>query len=182
MRVHITGASGSGTTTLGFALSERLGITHFDTDDYYWMQTDPGYVEPRPMPERLTRLTEELGAAPGWILSGSMCGWGDPILSRLDLVVFLYVETGLRMARLRERERREYGEEALAPGGRMHGNHVSFLHYAASYDYGDLQMRSLARHDAWLADLSCPVLRFEGDVPTEEQVAGVVSALEEQQT
>jgi adenylate kinase family enzyme len=182
MRVHITGASGSGTTTLGFELSERLGIPHFDTDDYYWMQTDPGYVEPRPMPERLTRLTDELGAAPGWVLSGSMCGWGDPILSRLDLVVFLYVETGLRMARLRERERREYGEEALAPGGRMHGNHVSFLHYAASYDYGDLQMRSLARHDAWLADLACPVLRFEGDVPTEEQVAGVVSALEEQQT
>ncbi len=181
MQVHITGASGSGTTTLGVALSARLGISHFDTDDYYWMPTDPGYVEPRPMPERLARLADDLDTEPGWVLSGSMCGWGDPIISRLDLVVFLYVDTGVRMARLREREHREYGQEALAPGGRMHGNHVAFLHYAASYDYGDLQMRSLTRHDAWLADLSCPVLRFEGDVRTEEQVADVLSALEEQQ-
>lgn len=181
MRVHITGASGSGTTTLGVALAERLAIPHFDTDDFYWEPTDPGYVIPRRMPERLARLRDELDAEPGWVLSGSLCGWGDPIIPRLDLVVFLYVATGLRMARLRERELLEYGEEALAPGGRLYGNHVSFLHYAASYDEGDLHMRSRARHEAWLADLPCRVLRFEGEIPTEKQVAGVIDALEEEQ-
>ena len=33
-RLHTLGASGSGTTTLGRALAERLQCPHFDTDDY----------------------------------------------------------------------------------------------------------------------------------------------------
>ena len=38
-RIHILGASGSGTTTLGRALAERLQCRHFDTDDYFWLPT-----------------------------------------------------------------------------------------------------------------------------------------------
>jgi len=37
-RIHILGASGSGTTTLGRALAERLQCPHFDTDDYFWLR------------------------------------------------------------------------------------------------------------------------------------------------
>ena len=40
-RIHILGASGSGTTTLGRALAERLQCPHFDADDYFWVPTDP---------------------------------------------------------------------------------------------------------------------------------------------
>ena len=36
-RIHILGAAGSGTTTLGRALAERLQCPHFDTDDYFWL-------------------------------------------------------------------------------------------------------------------------------------------------
>jgi adenylate kinase family enzyme len=36
VRVHIFGASGSGTTTLGRTLAERLGVRFFDGDDYFW--------------------------------------------------------------------------------------------------------------------------------------------------
>ena len=34
-RIHLFGASGSGTTTLGVALAERLAIAHFDSDNFY---------------------------------------------------------------------------------------------------------------------------------------------------
>jgi hypothetical protein len=37
-RIHILGASGSGTTTLGHALAARLQCPHFDTDAYFWYQ------------------------------------------------------------------------------------------------------------------------------------------------
>jgi len=40
-RIHILGASGSGTTTLGRALAERLQYPHFETDDYFWLPTAP---------------------------------------------------------------------------------------------------------------------------------------------
>lgn len=178
MKLHITGASGSGTTTLGLALCERLKAQHYDTDDYFWTPTDPPFEEPRPMPERLERLSEELDASLDWVLSGSIGHWGDPLIPRFDLVVFLLVPTGVRLARLRDREQRYFGNEALAPGGRMHENHVAFLDWAASYDDGGLEMRSLARHIAWLETLPCCVTRLEGEMTTEEQVEAVVSAVE----
>ena len=44
-RIHITGASGFGVSTLGGALAARLGCAHLDTDDFYWLPTDPPYRE-----------------------------------------------------------------------------------------------------------------------------------------
>jgi hypothetical protein len=40
-RIHILGAAGSGTPTLGRTLAERLQYPHFDTDAYFWVPTDP---------------------------------------------------------------------------------------------------------------------------------------------
>ena len=34
-KIHILGASGSGTSTLGNSLAEVLPHTHLDTDDYF---------------------------------------------------------------------------------------------------------------------------------------------------
>ncbi|HIP76906.1 MAG TPA: adenylate kinase, partial [Kiloniellaceae bacterium] len=56
IRLHITGASGSGTSTLGRALSEHLGIAQFDTDDFYWQPSDPPYTVKRSAEERLRLL------------------------------------------------------------------------------------------------------------------------------
>lgn len=36
-RIHILGASGVGTSTLGKALADKLNYCHLDTDDYYWL-------------------------------------------------------------------------------------------------------------------------------------------------
>ena len=47
-RVHVFGASGSGTTTLGRALAEALGSVHLDTDAYFWESTDPPFTTIRP--------------------------------------------------------------------------------------------------------------------------------------
>jgi adenylate kinase family enzyme len=171
------GASGAGTTTLGAALGERYAATHLDTDDYFWMPTDPPFEETRPMPERLELLTADLDGASSWALSGSICGWGDPLIQRFELVVFLQVPTELRLARLRDRETMEFGAEALAPGGRMHRNHVEFMEWAAGYDDGDLEMRSLARHTAWLEGLRCPVLRLDGEMTIAKQLDAAESML-----
>ena len=38
--IHIFGASGSGTTTLGKKICSELGYTLMDTDAYYWIPTE----------------------------------------------------------------------------------------------------------------------------------------------
>lgn len=58
--IHILGASGSGTTTLGRALTEHLNYTHFDTDTYLWLPTDPPSIEKRERTERQQLLMNDL--------------------------------------------------------------------------------------------------------------------------
>jgi adenylate kinase family enzyme len=172
--VHITGGSGAGTTTLGGALADRLRCVHLDTDDFYWLPTDPPYRDKRASPQRIALLEAavmESGDA-GCVLSGSLDGWGDPLIRWFRLVVFLRVPTDVRIARLRAREARRYGA-AIEPGGPRHDVSQAFLTWASRYESGMLPGRSLRRHEAWLADLPCPVVRLDGSWPTDALVDAV---------
>lgn len=52
-RLHVLGASGSGTTTLARALANHWSAPHADADDYFWVPTNPPYVEKRPEADRV---------------------------------------------------------------------------------------------------------------------------------
>jgi adenylate kinase family enzyme len=168
-RIHILGASGSGTTALGKALTETLGCHHHDTDDYYWLPTNPPFQEKRAPDARLSLLHQALAADESWILSGSLCGWGDVFVPYFTLVVFLWLPPEIRMERLRQRERFRYGT-AVLPGGARYEECLRFLEWAAEYDEGGLEMRSLKRHEQWMTHLTCPVIRIDGDRSLEEKV------------
>ena len=172
-RIHIVGASGSGTTTLGEALAHRIGGAHLDTDAYFWMATDPPFTTRRPVEERLQLLGVDLDRHVSWMLTGSLIGWGDVLIPRFDLVVFLYVPPDVRMARIVERERQRYGS-AIDPGGPMHAASKEFIAWAASYDDPAFAGRSLARHRAWIEGLPCPVVEIAGTPTVEESVARVL--------
>jgi adenylate kinase family enzyme len=177
IRIHIIGASGTGTTTLGRALAYAHQLQHFDTDDYLWVESDPPYQQIRPKEERLQRLEADLRQGDRWVLSGSLSGWGDPLRAFFDLVVFLYVPTGVRLERLRRRETERFGLQELLPGGRMHQNHTEFMQWASRYDEADESTRSLRLHRQWLETLQCPVLRLEGERSIDEQVERVTDQL-----
>jgi len=170
-RIHIVGASGSGTTTLGRAIAQAFGHAHLDTDDYYWEPTDPPFQVTREPAAREALLGAALDAHPRWVLSGSLCGWGDVFIPRFDLVVFLLATPEIRLARLLERERRRFGAHALAPGGAMHAAHGAFMAWAAGYDDGGEDMRSRRMHERWLAALPCPVIRLEEPLSVTQQMA-----------
>jgi adenylate kinase family enzyme len=169
-RIHILGASGSGTTTLGRALAARLQCPHFDTDDYFGLPTDPPYTHRRERTERAQLLMDDVTAHDCWVLSGSLCGWGDVAIPRFELVVFLWIPHDRRMARLHRREHARFGERIL-PGGDMYETSQAFLAWAASYDEGGLDIRSRQLHDQWLSTLPCPILCFEGEYSIAEHLA-----------
>ena len=43
--IYIYGASGSGTSTLGKYIRDKLGYFFMDTDDYFWQPTNPPYTK-----------------------------------------------------------------------------------------------------------------------------------------
>ena len=155
--IHIFGASGSGTTTLGRALAKDMGLAHMDTDDYYWLPTDPKFTAKRPIDERLTLMQADINAAKkGVIISGSLTGWGDPLIPQFTHVVRLTTPTEVRIERLRQREHADFGER-IREGGDMYVDYLAFLDWAAQYDTGDVTMRSKACHDEWQKILPCPL-------------------------
>jgi adenylate kinase family enzyme len=176
-RIHVTGASGAGVTTLGRALADALGLPHHDADDYFWLPTDPPYRLRRDVGSRLRLMGEMFLERPAWVLSGSLDEWGTPVVPLFDMVVFLRVPTELRLQRLRNREARRASPAAIAPGGWRHQEIEDFLDWAAHYDDGTRKGRNLPRHLAWLATLTCPVLRLDGTQPVAALVNQVLAAL-----
>jgi adenylate kinase family enzyme len=159
-RIHVFGASGSGTTTLGAEVAAALGTSFLDVDAYYWIPTDPPFTHPRPPEARLAMIERDLEGVDGWVLSGSLCGWGDPLLERFTLAVFLYLPPEGRMARLAARERARYGDR-IGPGGDLREAHLAFMDWARSYDHALAPVRSLDLHERWMPRLACPVMRLD---------------------
>ena len=166
MRILVTGASGSGTTTLGRALSRELDVAFFDVDDYFWLPTDPPYQHQRDPGARLALIAADLGKAPRSVTSGSVINWGMALEDSFSFVVFLALPAELRLAPLREREVARFGRAD-----------PKFLDWAAAYDTGHLDVNSRSGDERWIARRQCPVLCIEGDSPVAERVAGVTKAL-----
>ena len=177
-RIHILGASGSGTSTLGRALADCLNHPHFETDDYFWLPTEPPFIEKRERFERQQLLMDDVTTHDAWVLSGSLCGWGDVAIPLFELVVFLLIPTEIRLERLRQRKMERYGERMM-PGGDMYEQSQAFLDWAASYDDGDLNIRSRRLHEQWLGNLSCPIVCIEGEYTIKEQLDVLMAEIEQ---
>ncbi|MGZ9812154.1 AAA family ATPase [Pseudoroseicyclus sp. H15] len=176
-RIHITGASGAGVTTLGRALAQSRSCPSFDTDDFYWLPTDPPYAEKRPVTRRLQLMRELFVSRPQWVLSGSLNGWGDPLIQHFDAVIFVTLDPAERMRRLAAREARRYGAAALAPGGREHEGHRAFMAWAERYDDACFTGRNRQRHEAWLAAMPCPVVQVDSALTVPEMIEQIDEAL-----
>ncbi|GAA2669909.1 MULTISPECIES: hypothetical protein [Actinosynnema] len=166
-RLLITGASGSGTTTLGRALASRWHVPHADLDDYFWLPTVPPFTAKRPEADRVRLMGEVFLPRASWVASGSPMGWGDGVIPLLDAAVLLTLDPGVRERRITEREVVRLGDE-LAPGRPGEAEFHAFLEWARGYDDPEFDGRSLVRHERWLAALSCPVLRLDSAAPVEE--------------
>jgi len=167
--IHILGASGAGTTTLGDALRDRFGYTLLDSDDFFWLPTNPKYTTPRAIEERQRLLSEAIATAGKWVLTGSSCGWGDMFIPLFEKVILVETPTEVRIERLKKREYDHFGDRVL-PGGDMYEAHLEFLEWAARYDSAGPEQRSHALHEQWLQKVSCPIAVVDGTLPVEEMV------------
>jgi adenylate kinase family enzyme len=112
-----------------------------------------------------------------WILSGSFAGWGDPIIPRLTHVIFLTMPAGPRLARLRKRERLR-ADADLQDSADWQAGHKAFLEWAAGYDDPTFSGRNRLRHEAWLEELPCSVLRIDATQSAKQVLAEAIGWLD----
>lgn len=165
--IHIYGASGSGTSTLGRKISEELGYKFMDTDDYYWLPANPPYTLKRSKEERLALMKKDIYEADHVVISGSLTDWGDELIPFFTLAVRLVTDTEIRIRRLIIREKQKFGDRIM-PMGDLYTHHMEFIEWARKYDTGSVDMRSRAKHDEWQKLLLCRQIVLDGADVLEE--------------
>jgi adenylate kinase family enzyme len=177
MTLHLFGASGTGITTLGQALARELTIPYFDSDDYFWMTSDPPFTIRRDPEERNAAIRRDLDKHDQWILGGSIIHWGEEVFPNFDLIVFCWLPHEVRMARLKAREFSRYGDIIFSDPDR-NKQYKAFLAWAADYDKGTgIASRTIGAHEQWLKMQRCPILEIRKDLTTEQRLELIREAL-----
>lgn len=175
-RINILGASGSGTSTTGQALAAALSLPYFDSDDYFHGPSDPPFQNPRSPQQRYDLITADLQPTTRWVLGGVVDAWKPYPQLEFTMIAFLWVPTSIRIERLRRREYQRFGQRIL-PGGDMHAAHEAFIAWAARYDIGGIEGRTLARHEAYLKAQACTVIEIREERSTTEIIAEIMASL-----
>lgn len=179
MHIHILGASGSGVTTLGNALAQQLDYPYFDSDSYFWLPSDPPFINKRPPAERNLLLASDLAQHENWILGGSIFSWSKDVFLDYDLVVFLYLQPEIRLQRLRDREYERYGD-AIFTDPETKLKYEMLMIWAVDYEEATgLAKRTLKAHEHWLEKLNVPILELRGDLTVQQRVDAVLRSIED---
>lgn len=169
MVIHIFGAAGSGTSTLGKAYALAKGYPYLDVDNFHWLDTFIPFTVARPKEERVKLLKEAISKYENCVVSGALCVWGDELIPLFDVVVKLETPTEVRIERLKIREKKRFGSR-IEEGGDMYHNHLRFIEWARVYDHGGLEVRSNLLHNNWLKKINTKVLVLDGTKPVEQLI------------
>ena len=170
MGILICGLNGVGKSTLGKRLAERLGRQFIDNEDLYFPKTDMKYAysDPRGKEEVIRLLEEKIESDRRLVFAAVKGDYGDRLLSLLDCIIVLDVPKEIRLARVRERSLRKFGDRILDGGDLAQRESVWFsLVESRPEDYVE----------KWLETVDRPIIRVDGTRPIEENVEYLASVV-----
>lgn len=158
MIIHVMGASGSGTSSLGEFLAQKLGFNLIESDYYKWEQTDPPFQIMRSVDESNRLLMEEINKGENLIITGSL--HANPVtFPYIDLIIYLTCPTKERLKRVQNRDV-ALGRNSLEAEGKVRENFLGFLELAKNYNKKDLTCRSKASQKYVIKQSGVPVIKI----------------------
>ena len=173
MGILICGLNGTGKSTLGRILADRLGYEFIDNEDLFFPKADPSYAfsGPRSKEEVIRLLEERISGNNRFIFAAVRGNYGGKLIASLDHIVLMEVPKPIRSRRVRDRSYQKFGDRIL-PGGDLYDQESSWFSLTDS--------RPETYVTAWLETVDCPVIRIDGTLPVEENVNYLVSVLSEE--
>ena len=166
--IQICGLNGCGKSTLGRALSERIGFYYIDNENLFFSNTDEPYMNPKSRQDVEQLLLAEVRKHPNFVFAAVKGDYGNEVISMYDYVVLIEVPKRTRLYRVRNRSFQKFGNRMLI-GGDLYNQEEAFF-----------QMVESRRDDYvenWLKTVKCPIIRVDGTKPTEENVEYIRHAI-----
>ena len=170
MGILICGLNGTGKSTLGRMLADRMGYAFIDNEDLYFPKTDSSYAfsSPRSKEEVIRLLEERIRDQNRFVFAAVKGDYGDKLIASLDDVVLIEVPKQIRSQRVRDRSYQKFGDRIL-PGGDLYDKESKWFSLTDS--------RPETYVTDWLKTVHCPVIRIDGTLPAEQNLETLVSVL-----
>ena len=170
MGILICGLNGTGKSTLGRILADRMGYEFIDNEDLFFPKTDPSYTfsSPRSKEEVIRLLEDKISGSNRFIFAAVKGNYGDRLIALLDYIVLIEVPKQIRSNRVRDRSYQKFGDRIL-PGGDLYEKENKW--FSLTDNRPDTYVTD------WLETLDCPVIRIDGTLPVEKNVNYLVSVL-----
>lgn len=161
--ILLCGLNGTGKSTLGRALAEKLNFHFIDNEDLYFPKTSPDYVyaSPRSREEVEKLLFREIKAHKNFVFTSVKGDYGEAASPFFQYVVLVDIPRDLRYQRVKNRSFEKFGERML-PGGDLYEQEENFFDFVRS--------RPEDTVEKWVQSLSCPIIRVDGRMPVEENI------------
>lgn len=170
MGILICGLNGTGKSTLGKALADHLGYEFIDNEDLYFPKSDPSYAFSvvRSKDEVIQLLEERIRNHDRFVFAAVKGDYGDRFISSLKHIILIEVPKQIRSQRVRNRSHQKFGDRIL-PGGDLFEKENKWFSITDSRPEDDVT--------TWLETVQRPVIRIDGTLPVEKNVAFLLSVL-----
>lgn len=169
--IIVCGLNGSGKSTFGKALSEKLGLHFIDAETLFFPEADARqiYTAPRSREEAERLLMQEVKAHESFVLASVKGNYGEWILTSYHYAVLINAPKDIRLQRVRNRSFQKFGNRML-PGGDLYGQEKAFFDMVSS--------RTERYVEEWAQSLDCPIIRVDGTRPIEKNLAFVIEQIQ----
>ncbi|MGI6254499.1 MAG: AAA family ATPase [Acutalibacter sp.] len=168
--ILLCGLNGSGKSTVGKALAQRLGWEFLDIEDCFFPKDDSDYLyrHPRSREEAGAMLLQRVQQTEHFVLAAVKADYGQEVTDLLTLAVWLQADPHTRAKRVRRRSYEKFGFRML-PGGDLHQVEESFFTFCDGRDDREVE--------TWLSSLTCPVIQLDGTGPVQDTVDRVIQEI-----
>ena len=164
------GLNGTGKSTLGKALAEKLHFHFIDIENLYFPKTNPNkiYASPRTRKEVEKLLLHEIKTHKNFILASVKGDYGEVIYSLIQYAILLDVPKNIRLQRVKKRSFQKFGKRMLS-GGDLFEQEEKFFRFVES--------RNESTVEEWVKSLKCPVMRIDGTKPIDENTDFIIALM-----
>ena len=171
--IMIIGPSGSGKSSLGKIVAEKLDFPFFDVDDYIWKKgTAAPYTQMYSKAEKISRLKSDIEPYEHFVMAGSMSSFHQAFDNNFEMMVFLYAGPEIRLQRVHKRAMERFGKRILE-GGDLYESHQKFLESNRKYESDGSP--NLTEQKEWIKSLPCVKIELDGSKSLESSAQIIVA-------